>query len=319
MATYSSASHESAHRWESAQRNGGCVCRGVACRQAAAGRRLPAGRPRGTPGRSVRADPCRCRVPPSQQRSGDAGGIRRTVSLHRRTSKPISRRTRPRRTPARRRATNTPRLCREARRAIRWRPPPSRLQPGRPSIWPAGRAFPAMNSWRELGHGGMGVVYLARHLQLGRLVALKMIRGDRRIGTDDLVRFRIEAEAVARLKHPHIVQIFEIGAVDDRPYFSLEYVEHGSLDARIKRAPLALRVGRPSGRDPRPGHAPRPSGQHCPSRPQTGERAPGGERRGNRRCYRPRRRRRNSSRRKSPTSGLPSGWATTAAKPSTAP
>jgi serine/threonine protein kinase len=84
----------------------------------------------------------------------------------------------------------------------------------------------------------MGVVHLARDRRLGRLVALKMIRADKRAGRDALSRFRAEAEAVARLKHPHIVQIHEIGETEGRPFLSLEYVEHGSLDGRIKQAPL---------------------------------------------------------------------------------
>ena len=84
----------------------------------------------------------------------------------------------------------------------------------------------------ELGQGGMGVVYLARQVQLGRLVALKMIRSalaDR----EELLRFRTEAEAVARLQHPNIVQIFDVGEHQGRLYLALELVEGGSLAERI--------------------------------------------------------------------------------------
>ena len=96
-----------------------------------------------------------------------------------------------------------------------------------------------------LGRGGMGVVYKARHLSLHRLVALKMMRAGAGAGADaeDLARFRCEAEAVARLQHPNIVQIFEVGGQEDQPYFSLEYVEGGTLAEKLNRAPLPSREG----------------------------------------------------------------------------
>jgi WD40 repeat protein len=86
----------------------------------------------------------------------------------------------------------------------------------------------------ELGRGGMGVVYKARHLVLNRLVALKMILSGAHAGQDELARFRNEAEAVARVQHPNLVQIYEVGEHEGRPYFALEYVDGQPLDARLR-------------------------------------------------------------------------------------
>src|SRR5262249_56513082 len=67
----------------------------------------------------------------------------------------------------------------------------------------------------EVGRGGMGIVYKARQAGLNRLVALKIIRGAGAISLEERIRFRIEAEAVAQLQHPNIVQIFEVNEHED--------------------------------------------------------------------------------------------------------
>ncbi len=86
----------------------------------------------------------------------------------------------------------------------------------------------------ELGHGGMGVVYKARQIKADRLVALKMILAGKHTDVKDRIRFQIEAESVARLVHPNIVPLFEVGEHDGLPFFSLEFCEGGSLDRKLK-------------------------------------------------------------------------------------
>ena len=86
----------------------------------------------------------------------------------------------------------------------------------------------------ELGRGGMGVVYKARHRQLNRTVALKMIGDGKHASPEHRERFLIEAEAVARLRHPNIVQIYDIGEADGHPFVTLEVLEGGTLADRLK-------------------------------------------------------------------------------------
>ena len=99
------------------------------------------------------------------------------------------------------------------------------------------RVLPQFRVEAELGRGGMGVVYKARHVKFQRLVALKMILAGEHAGADRMARFLTEARAVARLQNPHIVQIHEIGEHNGLPYFCLEYVDGGSLAARLKGLP----------------------------------------------------------------------------------
>ena len=89
---------------------------------------------------------------------------------------------------------------------------------------------------RELGRGGMGIVYLAVQEGLERLVAIKMLPQ----GMDaerPLSRFQTEAEVIARLQHPNLIQIYEVGTVDGRPFFSMEYVPDGTLEAWLRNRP----------------------------------------------------------------------------------
>lgn len=105
----------------------------------------------------------------------------------------------------------------------------------------AGHAVPAVPGYEiecAVGRGGLGVVYKARHLTLKRTVALKMMLSGGHAGPDELARFGTEAEAVARLQHPNIVQIHEVGAADGRPYCALEFVEGGTLAALLNGRPL---------------------------------------------------------------------------------
>ncbi|QDU96153.1 protein kinase domain-containing protein [Lignipirellula cremea] len=106
------------------------------------------------------------------------------------------------------------------------------------AFWPQ---IPGYDILGELGRGGMGVVYLAMHRDLKRKVALKMIRESALADQIALVRFRVEAQAVARLTHPNIVQIYDFGEHNGLLYFSLEYLPEGGLDRHIQQEPPGVR------------------------------------------------------------------------------
>jgi hypothetical protein len=103
---------------------------------------------------------------------------------------------------------------------------------------PSLAAIPGYELLSELGRGGMGVVYKARQTKLNRLVALKMILAGGHAGAADLARFQTEAEAIARLQHPNIVQVHEVGEHEGKPFFSLEFCAGGSLARKLGGTPL---------------------------------------------------------------------------------
>jgi tetratricopeptide (TPR) repeat protein len=110
---------------------------------------------------------------------------------------------------------------------------------GVPTEW-ANYAIPTVEGYEvvgELGRGGMGVVYHARQVLLNRPCVLKMILAGVHADPESVVRFLAEAEAVARLQHPNIVQIHHIGQAGGLPFFELEYIEDGSLDRRLDGTP----------------------------------------------------------------------------------
>src|SRR5262249_40452573 len=92
-----------------------------------------------------------------------------------------------------------------------------------------------------LGRGGMGIVFRARHLRLNRPVAVKMLLAGAYAGPRERERFQREAEAVAALRHPNIVQVHDVGAHDGRPFFTMECIEGGSLARKLAGQPQPAR------------------------------------------------------------------------------
>ncbi len=108
------------------------------------------------------------------------------------------------------------------------------------ALWYPGADLPRIPGYEVealLGRGGMGVVYKARHLRLNRPVALKMLVAGAYASPEERERFLREAEAVAGLRHANIVQVHDVGDQDGRPYFTMEYVEGGSLAQMLSSTP----------------------------------------------------------------------------------
>jgi hypothetical protein len=151
---------------------------------------------------------------------------------------------------------DNPELCREVESLLaqqqptpRLEAPPLRLLEALHTMPAAAREpaepklpdVPGYEVHERLGRGSMGVVYRARHVALDRVVALKLLRAGAQADAEDLLRFRTEAEAAARLHHPNIVQIYEVGRHDGQAYLSLEYVAGGGLDWFLAGTPQPAR------------------------------------------------------------------------------
>jgi tRNA A-37 threonylcarbamoyl transferase component Bud32 len=95
-------------------------------------------------------------------------------------------------------------------------------------------AIPGYEILGELARGAMGVIYKARQSWLNRLVAIKMVRGADTAESNELVRFLIEAEAIAAVKHPNVIDVYEFGEAQGRPYLVMEYIDGGTLAKRLR-------------------------------------------------------------------------------------
>lgn len=113
--------------------------------------------------------------------------------------------------------------------------PTTPVEPTRPE------SFGDYEILEEIGRGGMGIVYKARQKSLGRIVAIKMMREARLSSESDRARFFAEAEAAARLKHPNIVTVYEVGDHNGLPFIVMEFVEGRNLSQRLTEGPLAPR------------------------------------------------------------------------------
>ena len=125
-------------------------------------------------------------------------------------------------------------------------PTPGPDPPGADTPLPGMRApslprIPGYEVEALLGRGGMGLVYKARHLRLNRFVALKMLIAGAYAGPHERARFQREAEAVAGLRHANIVQVYDVGDHEGWPYFTMEFLEGGSLAQALAGTPQPAR------------------------------------------------------------------------------
>ncbi len=123
-------------------------------------------------------------------------------------------------------------------------PPEAKAASGFFTPTPGGEPLPDIPGYEVhtvLGVGGMGVVFKARQLGLNRTVALKTAMAGAYAGAHERERFQREAESVAALRHPNVVQVYDIGESNGNPYFTMEYVEGGSLAEKLSGTPLPAR------------------------------------------------------------------------------
>jgi tRNA A-37 threonylcarbamoyl transferase component Bud32 len=133
--------------------------------------------------------------------------------------------------PPAQRSGDTASLAPKAESSLGMIPPP-------PADLPPLLAIPEYELLEEVGRGAMGVVYKARQVKLNRVVALKMILAGPFAGEVERARFQTEAEAVGRLQHPNIVQVYEVGEHEGKPFISLEFCPGDSLDKKLNGTPL---------------------------------------------------------------------------------
>jgi len=118
--------------------------------------------------------------------------------------------------------------------------PPSESTPRQRPDWTVLPEIPGHEVEAAIGRGGMGIVFRARHVRLNRPVAVKMLLAGAYAEPHERGRFQREAEAVARLRHPNVVQVHETGEADGRPYFTMELVDGGSLAQEVAGTPQSV-------------------------------------------------------------------------------